>query len=83
MFSSADFFFKISFLKKTPIGTLTECQTVWIQIRTDILSVLIWVQTVCNGYQQMTKVPPQQGKGECTTEMTVSDNTVISQTNFI
>ena len=25
-------------------------------IRTDILSVLIWVQTVCNGYQQTTKV---------------------------
>ena len=24
---------------------------VWIQIRTDILSVLIWVQTVCKGYQ--------------------------------
>ena len=23
---------------------------------TDILSVLIWVQTVCKGYQQMTKV---------------------------
>ena len=32
------------------------CQTVWIQIRTDILSVLIWVQTVCKGYQQTTKV---------------------------
>ena len=29
---------------------------VWIQIRTDILSVLIWVQTVCKGYQQRTKV---------------------------
>ena len=24
---------------------------VWIQIRTDILSVLIWVQIVCIGYQ--------------------------------
>ena len=32
------------------------CQTVWIQIRTDILSVLIWVQTVCKCYQQTTKV---------------------------
>ena len=32
------------------------CQMVWIQIRTDSLSVLIWVQTVCNGYQQTTKV---------------------------
>ena len=50
-------------------GTLTQCQTAWIQIRTDILPVLIWiqtvdqhffdpdpVQTVYKGYQQMTKV---------------------------
>ena len=28
---------------------------VWIQIRTDILSVLIWVKTVCIGYQQNKK----------------------------
>ena len=35
------------------------CQVVWIQIRPNILSGLIWVQTVCNlGYQQTTKVPP-------------------------
>ena len=32
------------------------CQTVWIQIRPDILSGLIWVQTVCKGYKQMIKV---------------------------
>ena len=32
------------------------CQTFWIQIRSDILSGLIWVQTVCRGYQQTTKV---------------------------
>ena len=29
---------------------------IWIQIRTDVLSVLIWIQTVCKGYQQKTKV---------------------------
>ena len=29
---------------------------VWIQIRTDVPSFLIWVQTVCKGYQQTTKV---------------------------
>ena len=29
---------------------------VWIQIRTDVLLVLMWVLTVCKGYQQMTKV---------------------------
>ena len=42
--------------KKKLSGTLSECQTVWIPIRTDVLSVLIWVQTVCKGYQQTTKV---------------------------
>ena len=31
-------------------------QMVWIQIRIHILLLLIWVQTVCKGYQQMTKV---------------------------
>ena len=35
-----------------PLG----CQTVWIKIRPDILSCLIWVLTVCKSYQQMTKV---------------------------
>ena len=43
------------------------------QIRTDILSVLIWVQTVCKCYKQITKVAasiervnilPQSGEGE-------------------
>ena len=34
--------------------TPSECQTVWIQTKTDILSVLIWVQTVWKDYQQMT-----------------------------
>ena len=34
---------------------LSECQTVWIQIRPDILSGLIWVQIVCNGYKQRTQ----------------------------
>ena len=31
-----------------------ECQTVYIQIRPDVLSGLIWVQTDCNRYQQTT-----------------------------
>ena len=52
--SSADFFQNYLF-QKILSGTLSECQTVWIQVRTDILSVLIWVQTVCKGYQQTTK----------------------------
>ena len=35
-------FFKINFFKKALSETLSQCQTVWIQIRTDILLVLIW-----------------------------------------
>ena len=34
----------------------SEWQTVWIQIRPDILSGLIWVQTVCKIDQQMALV---------------------------
>ena len=45
--------FKIPFSKKDLSGILSECQTVRIQIRTDILLVLIWVQTVCK-VNQMT-----------------------------
>ena len=55
LFSSADFFSKLT-ISKHPSGTLSECQPVCIQIRTDVLSVLTWKQTVCKGYQQTTKV---------------------------
>ena len=49
------FFFKINFFKKILSRSLvSECQTVWIKTKTDFLSVLIWVQTVCTAYQQMT-----------------------------
>ena len=51
-------FFMIFFrLFPTFQNQLSKCQTVWIQIRTDILSVLIRVQTVCKGYQHTTKSP--------------------------
>ena len=43
-------------------GTISECQTVWIQIRIHILSVLIWVQIVCKDDQHMTKVAPSKEK---------------------
>ena len=33
-----------------------KCQTVWIQIKPDILSCLIWVQLICKGYQRPTLV---------------------------
>ena len=60
LLSSADIFQNYIFEKKCS-GTLSECITVWIQIwtikiRTDVLSVLIWIQTVCKGYQQTIKV---------------------------
>ena len=49
-------FFKIKYLKINHQGPPSECQTVWIQIKTDILLILIWVQTVCKGYCQTTKL---------------------------
>ena len=49
-------FFKIKFLKINHPGPPSECQTVWIQIKTDILLVFIWVQTVAKGYWQTTKL---------------------------
>ena len=53
---SADFFLfsLINFFQKNLSGIPSECQTVWIQIRSDVLSGLIWVQTVSKGYQQTT-----------------------------
>ena len=54
-FSSVDFILKLNFFsKKNLSGIPSECQTVWIQIRPDVLSGLIWIQTVCKGYQQTT-----------------------------
>ena len=44
---SADFFFKSEeTFRKIISGTPPECQRVWIQIRPDVLSGLIWVLTV-------------------------------------
>ena len=50
--SSADFF-QNQLFQKTLSGIPPECQTVCIQIRPDIFSGLIWVQTVHKGDQQM------------------------------
>ena len=53
--SSADFFQNYLFgkiLSEIP----SECQTVWTLIRPDDSSGLIWVQPVCQGYQQTTLV---------------------------
>ena len=47
------FFRNLTFSKKA--GALSECQTVWNQIRTGVLSVLICFQTVCKCYSQALK----------------------------
>ena len=49
-------FFIINFFINSFILTLSQCQTVRMQIRTNILSVLIWAQTVCKDDQQTTKL---------------------------
>ena len=49
-------FFKIKFLKINHPGPPSECQTVWIQIKTDILLVFIWVQLFAKGYLQTTQL---------------------------
>ena len=49
------FFFKTYFFRKF-FRELYQCQTAWNKIRTDVLSVMICVQTVCLGYQQITNV---------------------------
>ena len=51
--SSADFF-QNQLFRKILSGIPSECQIVFIQIRPDVLSGLIWVQTVCKSYQQTT-----------------------------
>ena len=53
--SSADFF-QNQFLEKNHSGTLSECQRVWIQIKPDNSSGLIWVQNCLQKYQKMTLV---------------------------
>ena len=51
--SSADIF-QNQLFRKILSGIQSECQIVWIQIWPDVLSGLIWVQTVCKSYQQTT-----------------------------
>ena len=41
-------FYKIYFFKNLS-AILSECHMVWIQIRTDLMSVLIWVQICLQG----------------------------------
>ena len=49
-------FFQNQPFRKILSGKQSERQTIWIRIRPDKMSDLVWVQTVCKGYQQMTQV---------------------------
>ena len=49
-------FFKIKFLKINHLGPSSECQTVWIQIKTAILLVFIWFKLFAKGYWQTTQL---------------------------
>ena len=54
---SSAYFFQNELFQKKSFRNAIRCQTVLIQIRTDVLSVLIWITTVCKGHhQQTTKV---------------------------
>ena len=55
MLSSA-VFIKYQLFRKILSGITSERQTVWTQVRPNNLLGLIWVQTVCKGYQQTTLV---------------------------
>ena len=62
------FFLKLTFSKKKKkkkkiFQENHQCQTGLIQIRPNVLSGLIWVQTVCKGYQQMTNVATSGERG--------------------
>ena len=48
------FFFQNQLFRRILSGIQAECQTFWVQVRPDIWSGLVWVQTDCKSYQQMT-----------------------------
>ena len=58
---SADFFSKFNFSKNSFRNTI-RVSNGWIQIRTDLQSVLIWIQTVCKGYQLTARVATSDEK---------------------
>ena len=59
------FFLQIYFFQKFfHLGLPPESPTFWTKIRSDIMLDLIWVQTVCKGYQQ-TASHHQQTELKC------------------
>ena len=49
-------FFQNQLFRKFLSGKPSGCQTACIKIMHDIMSGMVWVQTVCKGYQQVTLV---------------------------
>ena len=69
----ACFFVDFGFFSKSKKKNLSECQTVWIQIRPYILQGLIWIQSVCKDYQQLA------GKElKCSLHFYVSKSSLLS-----
>ena len=58
-------FFQNKFFEKILSGIPSECQTVWTLIRPNELSGLIWVQIVCQDYQQKTLVDKELSADVC------------------
>ena len=54
VFCCLPIFFQNELFRKILSGKPSECQAAWIQLMPYIMSGLIWVQTVCKGYQQVT-----------------------------
>ena len=63
-------FFKINFFRKI-FQEYHKCQTVWTLIRPRRIASLIWVQTVCKGYQQKTMVDKELNSKSCRQNGTV------------
>ena len=70
-------FFKINFFKKNFRNTI-RCQTIWSRSKTNVLWVLIWVQTVCKGYQQTTKVTASMERVEKISNQNTHSNPIYS-----
>ena len=60
---SADIF-QHHFFQNILSGITSEYQPAWIHIRPNILSGLIWVQSVRKGYQQMTQLAASRQRGK-------------------
>ena len=56
LFVVCRFIFQINFFEKILSAIPSKCQTDWTRIRPDVLLGLIWVQSVCKGYEQTTLV---------------------------